>query len=231
MTSENPHSKHSFILFREISLPVGNSFSVFQGVLMILLGSLILLRVLGVFPPLNADSELGLLLVLTSLQMLALGEVVGSHLTRSWLLITIGMVFAALGIFSCIVPGILTDVIEPLLGIQNLITGIVLLTTQIIAPTLYGIRKPPAQKITLPPIIKKMYVVITITSIVIILFGINALAPLLLPSLLGNVIYVLILPVIAIIMGLLTFYRVYLSQKLVRGLQKKETDTAANMAA
>ncbi len=52
---------------------------------MILLGSLILLRVLGVFPPLNADSELGLLLVLTSLQMLALGEVVGSHLTRSWL--------------------------------------------------------------------------------------------------------------------------------------------------
>ena len=231
MTSENPHSKHSFILFREVSLPVGNSFSVFQGVLMILLGSLILLRVLGVFPPLNADSELGLLLVLTSLQMLALGEVVGSHLTRSWLLITIGMVFAALGIFSCIVPGILTDMIEPLLGIQNLITGIVLLTTQIIAPTLYGIRKPPAEKVKLPPIIKKMYVVITITSIVIILFGINALAPLLLPSLLGNVVYVLILPVIAIIMGLLTFYRVYLSQKLVRGLQKNGTDSATNLAA
>ena len=76
-----------------------------------------------------------------------------------------------------------------------------------------------------------MYIILTITGIAIILFGINSLAPLLLPSLLGNVFYVLFLPVLVIIMGLLTFSRVYLSQKLVQGLQKKETDTAANLAA
>ena len=52
-----------------------------------------------------------------------------------------------------------------------------------------------------------MHVVRTIASIVIILFGINTLAPLLLPSLLGNFVYVLILPGLVIIMGLLTFYR------------------------
>jgi hypothetical protein len=214
MTSENTPLKHSFILFREVSLPAGNSFSVFQGVLLMLLGSLILLRVAGIFPPFNTDSQLGLLLLLTSLQMLALGQFMGSKVTRSWLLITIGMVFAGLGIFSCIVPGVLTVAIGLLLGIQNLITGVVLLTARIIAPTLYGIRKPPAEKVNLPPIIKKLYFNLTITGITIILFGINILAPTLLPSLLGSVIYAIVLPVLVIIMGLLALGRVYFSQKL-----------------
>ncbi len=214
MTSENPDSKDGFSFFREASLPIANALTMFNGVLITLLGFLILLMTLGIIPLINVDGQLGLLLVFTSLQMLALGQVVGSQVTRSWLLMTIGIVFAGMGIFSCIVPGILTDMLRMLLGLQNIITGVLVLATQLLVPTLHGIRSPPTKPVTLPPIIKRLLVIVTATSIVAILFGINMLAPLLLPSLLGLVVYALLLPVLVMILGLLALSTVYISQKL-----------------
>jgi hypothetical protein len=122
-------------LLQEASLTVGNSFNTYQGFLMILLGFLILFSILGIFPSFNADGQIGLLLVLTSLELLALGQFVGSQVTRSWLVLAFGIFCAAAGIFSCIVPGILSGIIPPLLGLQNIITGILLIGTQIVAPT------------------------------------------------------------------------------------------------
>ena len=213
-----PHrSEGGFYLFREASLTVGNTFNTYQGFLMILLGFLVLFMILGIFPSYNSDGQLGLLLVLTSLQLLALGQFVGSQVTRSWLVIALGILFTGAGIFSCIVPGILTGVIQPLLGLQNIITGVLLLATQIIAPTLFGIRHPPAEPVTLPPIIKRLFLVLTITGIVTILFGINTLAPVLLPGLLGMVMYAILLPLLVIIMGLLTLIMVSITQKLQQG--------------
>ena len=217
MVPPPPRSEGGFCLFREASLTVGNTFNTYQGFLMILLGFLVLFMILGIFPSYNSDGQLGLLLVLTSLQLLALGQFVGSQVTRSWLVIALGILFTGAGIFSCIVPGILTGVIQPLLGLQNIITGVLLLATQIIAPTLYGIRHPPAEPVTLPPIIKKLFVVLTITGIVTILFGINTLAPVLLPGLLGMVMYAILLPLLVIIMGLLTLIMVSITQKLQQG--------------
>jgi hypothetical protein len=210
MTLENPRTG----LFGEASLSVGDSFSVFQGILMLLLGGLIMLMILGIIPAFNPDGQLGLLLVLTSLQMLALGQVVGSQVTRSWYLVALGLLFAAMGIVSCVAPGVLTGVIQPLLGVQNLITGALLLATQVIAPTLYGIRHPPAEPVALPPIVRRLFLVLTITGIVVILFGINMLAPLFLPGILGAVVSALFVPVLVIVMGSLTLGTVYITRRL-----------------
>jgi len=211
-----PPSKGGFFLFREAPLTVGNTISTYQGCLMILLAFLIIFNILGIFPSFNADGQLGLLLVLTSLQLLALGQFVGSQVTRSWMVVGFGIFCAAAGIFSCIVPGILTAIIPPLLGLQNIITGVLLLATQIIAPTLYGIRHPPTEPVRLPPIIRRLFLVLTVTGIVTIVFGINMIAPLLLPNLLGMIVYAILLPLLVIIMGCLMLITVSITQKLQR---------------
>lgn len=213
MTSENPHSKDGFILFREASLSVSSAFSIFQGVLLILLGFLVYGVEFGVFP-LNSSGQLGLLLVFTSLQMLALGQLLGGQYRRSWWLMGIGIVFAGMGIVSCIIPGILTDVIRILLGLQNIITGVLFLALQLVVPTVRGMKSPPAEPVTLPPIIKRLSLVVTVLMIVSIVFGLNMLVPILLPSLIGLVPFVLLFPVLVIILGILTLYIVYISQKL-----------------
>lgn len=204
-------------LLGEAELPVGDSFSVFQGVLLILLGSLVLLMTLGAIPPFNADGQLGLLLVLTSLQMLALGQLVGNTVTRSWALVALGLVFAGMGILSCIVPGVLTSVISPLLGVQNIITGVVLLATQVIGPTLYGVRHPPAEPVVVPPLVKRLFLILAATGVVAFLFGLNMLAPFLLPGLLGVVAFALFLPFLIVLMGLLTLGTVSVTRRLQRG--------------
>lgn len=204
-------------LLGEAELPVGDSFSVFQGVLLILLGSLVLVMTLGAIPPFNADGQLGLLLVLTSLQMLALGQLVGNTVTRSWALVALGLVFAGMGIISCIVPGVLTSVISPLLGVQNIITGVVLLATQVIGPTLYGVRHPPAEPVVVPPLVKRLFLILAATGVVAFLFGLNMLAPFLLPGLLGVVAFALFLPFLIVLMGLLTLGTVSVTRRLQRG--------------
>jgi hypothetical protein len=213
MTSENPHSKDGFILFREASLSVSSAFSIFQGVLLILLGFLVYGVEFGVFP-LNSSGQLGLLLVFTSLQMLALGQLLGGQYRRSWWLMGIGIVFAGMGIVSCIIPGILTDVIRILLGLQNIITGVLFLALQLVVPTVRGMKSPPAEPVTLAPLIKRLSLVVTVLMIVSIVFGLNMLVPILLPSLIGLVPFVLLFPVLVIILGILTLYIVYISQKL-----------------
>jgi uncharacterized membrane protein HdeD (DUF308 family) len=212
-----PPSHTGFCLFREAFLTVGNAINTYQGFLMILLGFLILLNILGIFPSFNSDGQLGLLLVLTSLQLLALGQFVGSQVTRSWLVVAFGVVCAGAGVFSCIVPGILSGVIPPLLGLQNILTGVLLLATQIIAPTLYGIRHPPEKPVAIPSIIRRLFLVLTATGIVTIVFGINMLAPVLLPGMLGMVAYAIILPLLVIFIGILTLLTVSITQKLQQG--------------
>jgi len=210
----SPSRKSMFFLVKETTLTVENTFNVYQGFLLILLGILVLFMILGILPSFNSDGQLGLLLLLTSLQLLALGQFVGSQVTRSRLVIAFGILCAAAGIFSCIVPGILTGMIQPLIGLQNIITGVLLLATKIIAPTLYGIRHPPTEPVAIPPIVKRLFRVLTVTGIVTILFGINMLAPLLLPSFLGMVVYAIIIPLLIIIMGLLSLIMVSITQKL-----------------
>jgi hypothetical protein len=204
-------------LLREASLTVENSFNTYEGCLLILLGFLVLFNILGSFPSYNSEGHDGILLVLTSLQLLALGQFVGGQITRSWPVFAFGILCASAGIFSCVVPGILSGIIVPLLGLQNIITGVILLATQIILPALYGIRHPPAGDAVLSPVLRHLKLVLLLTGIATIVFGINLIAPVFLPGLLGMFVYFIFLPLLIIVMGLLTLITVIITQKLRQG--------------
>lgn len=190
MVPESGRSKSSMSLLRDASLPLGSALSVPNGIIITLIGMIVLLGILGLVPlTFNSSGQLGLLLVLTSLQMLALGQLI-VPLTRSWLLIAIGIVFAGMGIISCIVPGVLVAWITVLLGVQNLISGGLVLASQL----------------------KGLSVATLTLGIAIVLFGVNMLSPVLLPSLFG-VTWFLVLPVLLLFMGLSSLYSTYLSTK------------------
>ncbi len=190
MSSENNRSRGGKSLFREASLPLGSALSIPNGVIITLTGIIVALGILGLVPlTFNSSGQLGLLLVLTSLQMLAIGQLI-VPLTRSWLLIAIGIIFAGLGIIACIVPGVVVVWITILLGVENLISGGVVLASQV----------------------QRRSVATLVLGVAIVLFGLNTLSPVLLPSLFG-VIWFLILPVLLLFMGLSSLYSIYLSTK------------------
>ncbi len=204
MTPDNLHSKDRFGFFREASLPLSIALVIPVGVLLVLLGLLLFPVNLGLIP-FSPDGQLGLLLVIMAIQMLALGETPMGQYRRSWLLIVIGIAFAAMGIFSCIVPGILTGVIQLLLALLNISGGVILLGKRFL-PMLHGAGDPAAEPAALPPILKRLLVTQTVLNVVAIAFGISMLLPGLVP---GTVI-----AGIVVINGLLLFVLVSILLKL-----------------
>ena len=73
--------------------------------------------------PFSPDGQFGLTLTIMAIQMMTLGDTPLGQYTRSWFMIIIGIVFAGLGIVSCIVPCMLTGMIQILLGLLNIIGG------------------------------------------------------------------------------------------------------------
>ncbi|KAF5039781.1 hypothetical protein DSECCO2_540330 [anaerobic digester metagenome] len=167
-------------LFGEASLPLSIALIIPVGVLLVILGLLLFPVNLGLIP-FSPDGQLGLLLVIMAIQMLALGETPVGQYRRSRLLIGIGIVFAAMGIFSCIVPGILTGVIQLLLALLNIAGGVILLTKRFL-PMLKGAGDPAAEPARLPPILKRLLATLTVLNVVAIAFGISMLLPGLIPG-------------------------------------------------
>lgn len=187
-------------LFGEASLPLSIALVIPVGVLLVLLGLLLIPVNLGTLP-FSPDGQLGLLLVIMAVQMLALGETPMGQYKRSRLLIVIGIAFAAMGIFSCIVPGILTGVIRVLLAILNIAGGAILLTKRFL-PMLHAAAEPAP----LPPILKRLLVTLTVLNVVAIAFGISMLLPGLVPG--------MVIAGIVVINGLLLFVLVSILLKI-----------------
>lgn len=95
--------------------------------------------------------------------------------------------------------------IRILIGLLNIIGGVLLITKRFL-PTLHDIRNPPAEPVTVPPIIRKLLVTQTVLNIVAIAFGISMLAP----SLVSG----LVIAGILVINGLLLFVMAYILQKI-----------------
>jgi len=191
MTPTNSPATSGTGLFKEASLPLSVALVIPVGVLLVLLGLLLIPVNQGTIP-FSPDGQLGLLLVIMAIQMLALGETPMGQYRRSWLLIVIGIAFAAIGIFSCIVPGILTGVIQLLLALLNIAGGAILLTKRFL-PMLHGAAEPAV----LPPILKRLLVTLTVLNVVAIAFGISMLLPGLVPG--------VVIAGIVVINGLLLF--------------------------
>ena len=179
---DKSNSKERFGLFREAALPLSQAILILLGILQTFLGLLLFpvsLRVIAFSP----DGQLGLLLTVTAIQMMSLGDTPLGQVKRSWAVIIIGLAFAALGVVSSIVPGVLTGMIQILLGLLNIIGGAALLIKRYL-PILQEHRTPPAAPVIVPPTIKKMMATQTAVNCVQIGFGVSMLVPGLVPGLL-----------------------------------------------
>ena len=77
--------------------------------------------------PFNPDSTYGLFLVLVSLQIITMGKTPFGDLHRSWAVVFAGLCAATLGMFTCFIPGVLTEVARVVVGIVLLGGGLSLL--------------------------------------------------------------------------------------------------------
>lgn len=204
MTPDELHAKDGFRFFRDASLSLPVALLILVGVFLTLLGVLLFPVNIGVIP-FSPDGQLGLLLVIIAIQMMTLGETPIGQYNRSWFLIALGIVFAAMGIVSCIVPGILTGVIRVLIGLLNIIGGAVLLTKRVL-PVLHTARYPGAEPVVFPPVINHLLVTQTVLNIVAIAFGITMLIPGLVPG--------IVIAGILVINGLLLFALAYILQQV-----------------
>lgn len=189
-----------FKSLQSVSLSLSPAVVIMIGVLLFLLGCLLFPINQGTLP-FSSDGELGLLTVILALQMTTLGETPLGQFKRSVIIIIVGIVFATLGIFSCIVPGILTGVLQILIGALNILGGVILLTMRFV-PIIRGRKKHDPE--TDPPssTVKKFMVTQTLLNLVAIAFGLSMIMPGMIPNTL--------VPVILIINGLLLFALAYI---------------------
>ena len=110
------------------------------GVFMVLLGVLLIPVNLGLIP-FSGSAQLGLLMVINAIQMLASGDTPIGPFPRTWLMVAFGLLFAAAGIVSCIVPGVLVPALTVLIGALNITGGLAKLW-RTCAPYVKRIGKP-----------------------------------------------------------------------------------------
>jgi hypothetical protein len=177
---ERPAGKRPAFLVPDAPLPLTTTLLIFLGVLLAFLAILLVPVNQGTLP-FSPDGQLGLLLVIMAIQVLAMGETPVGRFRRSRALVIIGIAFVALGVFSCIVPGILTDRLRVMLGILNLAGGIIPLALRL-SPVIRQMRNPPAVPVPIPPPLKNLLVTQTVLNIVGILFGSSMLLPGLIPG-------------------------------------------------
>lgn len=146
------------------------------GIFMLILGVLLVPVTFGMLP-FSGSAQLGLLMVLFSVQMLAFGSTPMGAFPRTWLVVLLGLLFAALGIISCVVPLILVPFLTLLIGLLNLAGG-----GAGLFKTVMPLMKNFKQKCPAVPILIKLTVTQIAMNLVSILFGTSMLVSGLLPG-------------------------------------------------
>ncbi|MFZ0790288.1 MAG: hypothetical protein WAM94_11790, partial [Chromatiaceae bacterium] len=195
--------RRSFLL-RDAPLPFTTALLVFLGILLALLAVLLVPINMGDLP-FSPDGQLGLLLVIMAIQVLALGETPVGQFRRSWPVVLVGLVFVALGVFSCIVPGILTDMLRIMLAVLNIAGGLVPLTLRL-WPVVLQMKNRPSVPVAIPAPFKHLLVTQTVLNLVGILFGTSMLLPGLIPG--------MVVAAILFCNGLLLFLLAYILGRL-----------------
>ncbi len=161
----------------EGGLPIDKAMILLTGVFMVILGVLLVPVNLGLIP-FSGSAQLGLLVVIMAIQMLASGSTPIGPFPRSWLMILLGFPFAALGVISCVIPGILVPILTLLVAVLN-ISGGALGLKRTVAPILArgnGPREP------LPPVLLRLNGVQIAMNLVSMLFGASMLIANLVPG-------------------------------------------------
>jgi len=115
---DNNEGRFSSSLFKKYTLSSSNTILITLAILLITLGFLLFPVLLGLigFSP---DGQLGLLLVITAIQIIAVGSTSFGDYKRSLTLVLVGVIFASMGIFACIVPNVLTSHIHLLIQLSE----------------------------------------------------------------------------------------------------------------
>ncbi len=153
------------------------------GVFMMLLGALLIPINLGQLP-FSGSAQLGLLMVIFAVQMLASGSTPVGAFPRSWLMVFIGLLFATLGIVSVIIPEILVKPLTSIIGILNILGGII----TIIKTVRSRLEKSTTPWRKNPLILKRLFITQLILAVLSILFGTSMLISFILPGLVVGVI-------------------------------------------
>lgn len=154
------------------------------GVFMILLGALLLPVNLGLLP-FSGSAQIGLLMVIFSIQMLAVGDTPLGPFPPSWLTVVLGVVFGGLGIISCIVPGVLLGPLTFLVGALNILNGALTLI-KALPSLLKGRKSAPLTPIL--PLLLRLYSTQVVLGALSVMFGFSMLLPGVVPGLLIGVI-------------------------------------------
>lgn len=166
-----------------VEFSIDQAMLLLMGIFMVLLGTLLIPVNLGRLS-FSASAQLGLLMVIFAVQMLASGNTPLGPFPRSRLMILSGFVFAALGIVSCIIPDILVPLLTVLVGVLNILGGLITLI-KIFIPLL---RRSDEIRGPVPPILKKLFAVQLTMNLLTIMFGTSMLVPYLVSGLVIGVI-------------------------------------------
>jgi len=159
-------------------LSTEHSMLLLMGIFMILLGMLLIPVNLGMLP-FSGSAQLGLLMVMFAIQMLASGNTPIGPFPRSWLMILLGLLFAALGIVSCILPEALVPLLTVLVGVLNILGGAITLGKMVFSNP----RKPGEPRVPRPAILTKLFATQLIMNLLSIMFGTSMLCAHLIPGL------------------------------------------------
>ena len=168
----------------DVELSADQALILVMAIFMLLLGILMTPVNLGLLP-FSGSAQLGLLMVIFAVQMLASGSTPIGPFPRSWLMILFGLLFAALGIVSCIIPEILVLQLTVLVGVLNILGGVIILW-QICIPRL---RKSEEPRAPVPPVMNRLFAAQLIMNLLTILFGTSMLVSNLIPGLVIGVIF------------------------------------------
>lgn len=157
-----------------------------MGVFILLIGIMLVPVNLGLLS-FSTSAQLGLLMVIFAVQMLASGSTPIGLFPRSWFMIAIGFLFAILGIVSCIIPEILVSPLTVLIGTLNITSGVIALTKTDFtrhkhSDELNGITHH---------LIARLFAVQLSMNLLAIIFGVSMLLPGLVPGLLLGIILIL----------------------------------------
>jgi hypothetical protein len=144
------------------------------GIFMILLGVLLVPVSLGMLP-FAASAQLGLLMVIMSLKMLSTGNTPIGAFRRTRLVVICGILFAALGIVSCIVPGILVPFLTLLIGVLNILGGFI--GFRGMASGLLKKGRSPV-----PTALGRLHISQAVLNLLSVMFGLSMLLPGLIPA-------------------------------------------------
>ncbi len=166
-----------------IEFSTEHSMLLLMGIFMILLGVLLIPVNLGMLP-FSGSAQLGLLMVMFAIQMLASGNTPIGPFPRSWLMILLGFLFAALGIVSCIIPEALVPLLTVLVGTLNILGGAIALGKMGFS----RLRKSGEPGGARPAILTKLFASQLFMNLLPIMFGTSMLIAHLIPGLAVGVI-------------------------------------------